>query len=250
MEALTYDKTTALRWGVWDAIDQYRNPTNVNRPNVVRITDQELLNAVRAGPFSAEIMEQFLKEYEVFRYPLNVLEGRDVRLRDIANIIDDKYSPKEGRNATEELPVLWWGAVENVRSRLAGEFTGKQYHMRSMCMKLLWFYEPSKATMWDRHVVAGLNIWQKLNLKTGITRPQQASEFLDAFGLTFSECAEYIQQLLATVRKSETGMDYPYPRRVLDKALWFIGASASEQAALLDRCRADLERWSWFEANG
>ncbi len=247
MEYLTDSQTTALRWGVWDAIDQYRNATNANRPKVVRITDQEVLRAVDAGAIGADTMERFLREYEVFRFPLNVSSDRNLRLRDIANIIEQNYRLK---NTSEQLPSLWWGAVEDVRDRLALEFAGRQFHMRSMCMKLLWFYRPSRATMWDSYVVQGVNAWRNLNLRVDISQKDEASEFLAAFDLTFDHCTEFIGQLLASVRTLGSGMDYPFPRRVLDKALWFIGANADERSVLLDRLRGDPERWSWFEANG
>jgi hypothetical protein len=233
-----------ILWGAWSAINQYRVDRNPSRPKVVRPTDRELLEATANCTLSGELFERFCRDYEVFRYPINVTVGREKRLQDIVEILATRYG-KTRLTTSEDLATVWWHAVEEVSDYLKIEF-GKPFYMRSMCMKSLWFYRPEDATMWDRYAVKGINNWRRLKLTTKIKTRDQAAHYLQEFEALYYENALVIHNALESIACLPGGMRYPYGQRVLDKALWFKGAKLSEQLGLLEALTNDRERDYWL----
>jgi hypothetical protein len=233
-----------ILWGAWSAIDQYRLDRNPSRPNVIRPTDRELLEAAANGTLDGELFERFCKEYEVFRYPINVSGGRRQRLQAIADILAARYRNTEA-TTPNELAEVWWCAVEEVREFLNKELN-KPHRMRSLCMKMLWFYRPEHATMWDSFAVNGINAWRGLKLNAAIQTVGEAVQFLEAFDALYREKEGEINRALETIAQLPGGMAYPCGRRALDKALWFRGAERSEQEARLRALVADRERDAWL----
>ena len=242
--AVGRSKRGAIRWGVLAAIDQLTVPFNVDRPHVQRITDAQLLQAVRQGPLSSDQLIAFAKEYEVFRYPLNVLKGRAERTTEIAQALDTIYRVRvsDGRDLAE----LWWRAISFVRNILDRYPETAPRNMYSFCMKALWFYQPETATMWDSFAVKGLNEWLRVSHGHQIKTSAEAKKFFADFEILFRSIGSEIQSSIAEAAAA-TGHLYPYPRRVLDKALWFLSTSDAECLAWLRRIEANPARRQLFE---
>jgi hypothetical protein len=233
-----------ILWGAWSAVDQYRLNRNPARPRVLRPTDQYLLEAARKGALDGELFGRFCREYEVFRNPINVMQGREKRLAQIAGLLATEYGKAE-LVTSEALSMAWWSAVEAVRDCLKTEF-GKPFYMRSMCMKCLWLYQPDHATMWDSYAVEGLRNLRAANLSTKIETQDQAAYFLQEFEALYREKDALIKRVLEAIANLPNGMCYPYGRRVLDKALWFKGAEPSKQKQLLKALTDDPVRDHWL----
>jgi hypothetical protein len=240
----------AVLWGAWAAIDGYRLVCNPARPKVTRPTDKQLVEAAANGTFDGPLFERFCKEYEVFRYPINVREGRDQRLQKIAGIL--ARWGKRMATTPDELAKTWWGAITEVQELLSEELKKKNKLkkkpplLRSMCIKALWFYRPDYATMWDSYAVKGINRWRGRPLARNIKAEGDAAAFLREFEMLYREREAEIKRALDSIRQLPGGMRYPYDRRVLDKALWFMGADEVEQQSLLEVLEADPERGPWL----
>ncbi|WP_213978864.1 hypothetical protein [Sphingomonas sp. dw_22] len=216
----------ALTWGGLEARNQWIDPVNLDRKNVVRPTDAQIVAAVREGPLSAAMLQAFAQEYRVFHYPLAPKDGREARLAAIAQALDPIYRGAPD-TAAETLARLWWQAIEAVRDVVVAH--GKRPSMlRSFCMKMLWFYHPQAATMWDDYALRALNRELGTRHPGKIDTAEQASAFLADFERLFALAEPDIARILTHI-ETQGGGRYAYDRRVLDKALWLLGVKEDER---------------------
>ena len=209
-------------------------------------------------------LKRFATEYGVGRFP-QYKRGEDGKAEldikgkktsrgaeiadDISAEIDRIYRPAFQKYESNEveppdgkrLAELWWNAIEAVRPHT-------YQNSKSFCKKAMWFYLPSKVTMWDAFAARSLlSLANDLNispadhkvLRRFPAEQHEAEVFLEAFVRTFETLhkkvkadAQAASEAIAHALKTKP---YPYTRRIVDKALWFLGAESDEQRALAIR---------------
>jgi hypothetical protein len=229
-----YDLEKAIWWGSFAAISQWteENPRDSN--NIPRPSDRQLCAEIaEKGRWSPDNLLGFARRYSVQQVYINDNKDkkREERLLELANVISTIYTRKP-EPTVETLATRWWEAVEAVQEVFLQKALDRGQKrgplLRSFCMKTLWYYYPEIATMWDSFAVKGLNLIEGTRHKTNIKEVNEATDFLKDFEALFIKLEGKIDQALA-VAQGATGVAYPYKRRVLDKALWYIGVPTDEK---------------------
>ncbi len=227
---LRQDLLDALPWAVLAAHDQYVNPMIIGTKRR-RVTDQHLFEAVTKGSWSATDLKGLCTTYKVFRGPWTASGPQTSNLNAIAAHLHKIYAANT--------PILWpnagvlWGiATTAVRA------VTKQNN-RSLCMKAMWFYAPNNVTMWDSYAakaiigLAGLitsPLSHSVNVKTSV----EARAFLSDFYAIYNSVKGDIQANIQSLATLKSAPLYPYERRVLDKALWFLSADKKRSIACIN----------------
>jgi hypothetical protein len=208
----------AIWWGAFSAIDQWLVAHRPGKPRSIRPTDKELVAAARSGPLNGDLLQRFAQEYQVFRYPLNQIAHRDARLNANGRVLFDVYHSKRDPGP-EDLARMWWRAISEVREAMV--CFGRTANLKSFCMKTLWIHQPVRATMWDSFAVRSLNEILKTR-HNNISNVDDTARFLKDFEMLFEREHDRILTTLKVARAT-LFIEYKYPRRVLDKALWLLG---------------------------
>lgn len=105
-------------------------------------------------------------------------------------------------------------------------------------MKVLWFYQPEKATMWDDYALRALNSELHANHPSKVETAKEAEAFLLDFERLYAQNSAEISRVRKYI-EGNGGISYAYDRRVLDKALWLLGAKDERIIQMMLRMKAD-----------
>lgn len=218
----------AIWWGVFSAIDQWNSPHAPFPSYLYRPTDQQLVEHITKGNgFDIRLLAAFAGAYGVLDRRLKRRDHLRERLAALSGALHDAYSsPNEP--TPEQLGAMWFTAIKRVSDAI--EPFGEPLRLKSLCMKALWFYHPERATMWDSRAVRGLNRVAKSSHNSDLNTGEDAAGFLGDFELLFNQYEEEINSAINIAHEVTKTPPYPYPRRVLDKALWLLGAEDNAEA--------------------
>ena len=211
----------AIWWGAAAAVKQWKFE-EVTSSGDRRPTDRQLVMAAHSGILDNATFIGFAKRYRVFRHPLHLIEHRDERIGAVTRALHAVYSVAPEPISPGALSNMWLDAIGAVHKAM--QPFGPTAELRSMCMKALWLYQPAHATMWDSYAVIGLNRITNENRAHRIRQQHNVNDFLDRFENVFALHQDTIIAAIENI-ESITSEHYAYRRRVLDKALWFMGAN-------------------------
>ncbi|KZB51405.1 hypothetical protein [Thalassospira xiamenensis] len=115
----------------------------------------------------------------------------------------------------EEAPAL---SIHNELQKIIRQFVGDK-STRTFCAKLVWFFDPDGWMMHDSLSRLGLKM-----LNNRLSTNKIKDDFQVCFAETFS--SQNIQTIEDAIQ--EAGLQYQFPRRVIDKYLFLIGSSDIE----------------------
>jgi len=252
------DLRRVLGWGALSAHDQWHERTSW-ADGSKRPADAEIaLRVQKGGAIGGDDLRRFAKEYGVGRFPQYEIDadrrpilGPDGRrisrageiAERISEALDSIYRPAAavyGANAApppdgETLASIWWEAIEAVRPHT-------RQTSRSLCKKTMWYYLPAKVTMWDAFAARGLLLLagdlrvpeaDRRALSGPLSLRRNAETFLGAFVRAFERLHTTVQdEARAASEKVAAAVGaepYAFTRRVVDKALWFLGVPDDER---------------------
>lgn len=222
----------ALGWGAVSAYDQYVDPRRLGRSRPTRPSDRDLIAEVREGPMLPETMAAWLNEYRLMHGLWTRKDNvRQERFGKIGAALESAYRVDGGIQPGGQAANLWQTAIENVKMVTTT-------NNPSLCMKAMWLYAPATVTMWDNlaalavvRLAKAFDVQERVQPR--VRSPHEAAIFLAVFENIFDKMMEEIHTAISDVADALTAERYPYPRRVLDKALWLLGAERPKRLSAM-----------------
>jgi hypothetical protein len=173
--------------------------------------DAEGLAQAKATAWKPDVWMRFLGVYGLKR-------GAHSALRDRCSLVFEAITPilRQSSNPTiDELNVQWADVTQKIGAFAKLKKDGSRSELRSMSSKILWFYFPSKMTMYDGYARKAL---QQISGKR-IGPQNYLAEFINLF----AEVRPTIETVSLLSDRA-----YPFPCRVLDQWLWLKGSGEEE----------------------
>ena len=203
------DLIIAFKWGIVAALHQWSS----YRGKAAGLNDKIMVNLAARGAIAPHYLNLWGFEYGVLR---GSWIADAVRMQNIAKVsaaLHAAYSVPGGIKSGKDAADRWEKAIGYVAA-----ITGQRN--QSLCSKALWLYAPSAVPLFDDYAQKALSV---LHVTLDIPRPQPGTlGFLNAFEGIFAAYEPLIQQLQDEFQAVTGREPYIFPRRVLDKGLWFL----------------------------
>jgi hypothetical protein len=213
----------ALKWGLVAAV----RDLTLSYPGLgARLNDQKMIDLAASGRIDADSLKLWCRAYSVLRGPWSANAGVLQKLDAISKVLHTVYSTPGGIQPGLDAATRWDTAVEEV-----AKITDQ--NNRSLCAKAMWLYAPATVTPFDDYAQRSLAF-----ILVALGRPapgQDALSFFNAFEELYAVCFDLIRQVQFDYQAVTGQPAYPYPRRILDKALWFLSCP-DRAAAARDLC--------------
>lgn len=173
--------------------------------------DAYWIESIKNGGFTEEDWKRFLRSYGLARGKYgDPLRSNFDKIWDRCIEAYKQLPPNADHNIIQE---RWQAVTQYLQSITSSPQRNDGYNLPSASMKIFWFFQPRSVPMYDTYAKNALHSVERTRFPD-----TPWLDFLPRFQRFFDRSETAIEKAIV-----DTGLTYPYRRRIADKRLWIDG---------------------------